>query len=77
MSYDSSGGRAVVVFWQSVSVLATPGRYAVRLDPGPHVARVTGTPFAQYLTESVLAPLGMQATAFEATGAEVTEPGKF
>jgi CubicO group peptidase (beta-lactamase class C family) len=32
---------------------------------GEIVTRVSGTPFAQYLTESVLAPLGMQATAFE------------
>jgi len=60
-------------------VLRRPGDITLRLPPnfrhkysdlayqllGEIVARVTGTPFAQYLSESVLAPLGMQATAFE------------
>jgi CubicO group peptidase (beta-lactamase class C family) len=60
-------------------VLRRPGDITLRLPPnfrhrysdlafqllGEIVTRVTGTPFAQYLTESVLAPLGMQATAFE------------
>jgi len=59
--------------------LRRPGDITLRLPPnfrhkysdlayqllGEIVARVTGTPFAQYLSESVLAPLGMQATAFE------------
>jgi CubicO group peptidase (beta-lactamase class C family) len=60
-------------------VLRAPGDITMRLPPnfrhkysdlafqllGEIVTRVTGMPFAQYLTESVLAPLGMQATAFE------------
>jgi CubicO group peptidase (beta-lactamase class C family) len=60
-------------------VLSSPGDITLRLPPnfrhkysdlayqllGEIVTRVTGIPFARYLTESVLAPLGLQATAFE------------
>ena len=60
-------------------VLRRPGDITLRLPPnfrhkysdlayqllGEIVTRVTGTPFPQYLSESVLAPLGLQATAFE------------
>ncbi|WP_212910423.1 serine hydrolase [Streptomyces sp. TS71-3] len=35
---------------------------------GEHVAKVTGIPFAEYLRQAVLAPLGMAGTALEGAG---------
>lgn len=61
--------------FDSDRVLAAPGTRRIYSNTGydalaAHVEAATGIPFAEYLHEAVLAPLGMQASALEGSAAK-------